>query len=236
MVTSGEPAFDPYDHVAPPFGTPSWVFFPLFYTLWPLTIASLPLAVVAVVVRYRRSAGQERKQLQWLLLAVSLLPLAFATGALAELIDSEATEWLANGAFLAFALGVPVAVAVALTRYRLYEIDWIVNRTLVYAALTAVLAGRVDRHRARARRAGRRRLAVDRGDGDGGRGARVQPPAGRASRRLVDRRFARARFEGVRRAAGVRGRRARGPRAGGGRRRRAARGARRPDGRRWRCA
>ena len=30
MVTSGEPAFDPYDHVAPPFGTPSWVFFPLF--------------------------------------------------------------------------------------------------------------------------------------------------------------------------------------------------------------
>ena len=163
-----------------------------------MTIASLPLAVVAVVVRYRRSAGQERKQLQWLLLAVSLLPLAFATGALAELIDSEATEWLANGAFIAFALGVPVAVAMALTRYRLYEIDWIVNRTLVYAALTAVLA------------AAWIGVALGLGVLAGGGSPWVAATATAAVavafsplrtriQEVVDRRFARARFEGVRR-------------------------------------
>ena len=171
------------------------MFFPLFYTLWPLTIASLPLAVVAVVVRYRRSAGQERKQLQWLLLAISLLPLAFAAGALAELIDSQAAEWLGNGAFLAFALGVPVAIAVALTRYRLYEIDRIVNRTLVYAALSRARRPRSGGG-ARARGAGRRRLAWVAATATAAVAFR---PLRTRIQEVVDRRFARARFEGVRR-------------------------------------
>jgi hypothetical protein len=104
-----------------------------------IAVAVAALAgVISVVVRYRRARGIERLQLRWLAVAVCVL-VAGAVG------GSAATPWLGEGAgwigILLGLLGVVVAIAIALLRYRLYEIDVVVNRTLVYGALTATLAG-----------------------------------------------------------------------------------------------
>ncbi len=96
--------------------------------LFPTALAAL----ASLVLRYRRSTGVERQQLQWLAAAASLLPLGFASSLL---IGDFA--WLV---MLVCALVVAGAIAVAMLRYRLYDIDVVVNRTLVYSALTVTLA------------------------------------------------------------------------------------------------
>ena len=110
-------------------------------TLADVAFAAVAVAalagIISVVVRYRRARGIERLQLRWLAVAVCVL-LAGAVG------GSAATPWLGEGAgwigILLGLLGVVVAIAIALLRYRLYDIDVVINRTLVYAALTATLA------------------------------------------------------------------------------------------------
>jgi hypothetical protein len=88
-------------------------------------------AIAALVVRFRRSRGIERQQLKWFTSAAALAPLPFLV------------YEVAPGAFallLAVILPlVPISVGIAILRYRLYEIDRIINRTLVYGLLTAVL-------------------------------------------------------------------------------------------------
>ena len=99
-------------------------------------IAMTGLGAVAVVVRYRRGNVVERQQLRWFLACVSLaaLPLALS------FLPGIGGPGMALVAFVGLSL-VPVAVGIAVTRYRLYEIDRLINRTLVYLPLTALLAG-----------------------------------------------------------------------------------------------
>jgi hypothetical protein len=96
------------------------------------------LVVVGVVVRWRRSRGVERQQLKWFTFAAAFLGVGFPGLFLFEdgtLGDVFFTVFL-------FALaGVPIAAGIAILRYRLYDIDVVINRTLVYGALTATLAG-----------------------------------------------------------------------------------------------
>jgi hypothetical protein len=90
--------------------------------------------LAALVVRFRRSRGIERQQLKWVLAGAALLVLLFA--APQQVVPEEAS-------FAALLLGMLViaaAVAVAMLRHRLYDIDVVLNRTLVYAGLTAALA------------------------------------------------------------------------------------------------
>jgi hypothetical protein len=89
-------------------------------------------AAVSLLIRLRRSVGQERKQLQWLASAASLLGLAFPVAGLVPI--------LAAPAVIGASLGVPIAVGIAILRYRLFDIDIIIRRTLIYGALTAMLA------------------------------------------------------------------------------------------------
>jgi hypothetical protein len=88
-------------------------------------------AIAALVVRFRRSRGIERQQLKWFTSAAALAPLPFLV------------YEVAPGAFallLAVILPLmPISVGIAILRHRLYEIDRIINRTLVYGLLTAVL-------------------------------------------------------------------------------------------------
>lgn len=92
------------------------------------------LSVVSLVIRYRRSPGAERLQLKWVLWAAGILVLS---GIWETAIGSSPlTAALSAVTFAA----IPVSIAVAVLRYRLYEIDRLINRTLVYAALTALLA------------------------------------------------------------------------------------------------
>jgi hypothetical protein len=91
------------------------------------------VAVVSMVVRFRRSRADERLQLKWFTFAAALLPLVI----LGDLLPDTASSLLL-AAVIAF---LPVAAGIAILRYRLYEIDRLINRTLVYGLLTVLLAG-----------------------------------------------------------------------------------------------
>jgi hypothetical protein len=105
-------------------------------------IAGFAIGIASLVVRYRRADSLDRVQLRWiafgglLFLAVYLvtLPLASAIGE-----HSTAGTVLTTVAQAAFA-GLPAAIGYAILRHRLYDIDVVINRTLVYGALTATLA------------------------------------------------------------------------------------------------
>jgi signal transduction histidine kinase len=103
--------------------------------------ASLMLSSVSVAHRWRRAKADERHQLKWLLYVVGLL---FVGGGLLGLRDSVGilTALATLGAFMfiaAFALGIPAAVTIAILKYRLYDIDVVISRTLVYGALGAFI-------------------------------------------------------------------------------------------------
>jgi hypothetical protein len=91
----------------------------------------LATALVSLVLRLRRARGEERQQVKWFVYTVVTVVTVFVT----------TTLILGEGyLFPIFGL-IPVSVAVAVLRYRRYEIDRLINRTLVYALLTALLAG-----------------------------------------------------------------------------------------------
>jgi hypothetical protein len=110
----------------------------VLFTMAPLLIVA---AVLSVFVRLRMSAGIERQQLKWFAYAVA----AFAVGIiLVSVITSVDTPpWFERAGVAFFTLAgaaYPVAIGIAILRYRLYHIDRIINRTLVYGSLTAMLA------------------------------------------------------------------------------------------------
>jgi hypothetical protein len=103
-----------------------------------LIVVSTVASAVSVIVRFRRSRGEERQQLKWLTYAAALV----AAG-LAASIPLEATgrhDQLSNFLTTQSLTFIPVCIGIAILRYRLYDIDLIINRTLVYGALTALLA------------------------------------------------------------------------------------------------
>jgi hypothetical protein len=115
-------------------------------------ILLLPLCILAsvasLVLRYLRSGGEERAQIKWLAFAASILALGFSSFVIPSFFVAEGPttgadplleNLLEDAVTLSFA-GVPVAVGVAVLRYRLYEIDLIINRALVYGPLTVLLA------------------------------------------------------------------------------------------------
>jgi hypothetical protein len=111
----------------------------------------LPLCILAsavsLVLRFLRSRGEEREQIKWLAFAALILGLGFSSYVIpGNILPDEAggvdplwENLLEDAVTLSFA-GVPVAVGIAILRYRLYEIDLLINRTLVYGSLTATLA------------------------------------------------------------------------------------------------
>jgi hypothetical protein len=107
-------------------------------------IAALALAVaipgssLSLVLRFRRAGRIQREQIKWLALAGAVAVVIFVI-ALAgyDLWGSEVSD----GAIMLGILMIPVAAGVAILRHRLYDIDVVINRTLVYGALTATLAG-----------------------------------------------------------------------------------------------
>jgi hypothetical protein len=94
------------------------------------------MGIVAVGVRYRRGTAVERQQARWFVAAVALaaLPLVLS---FVPIFGGPLTLLVASVGLIL----VPVAVGIAVTRYRLYEIDRLISRTLVYVPLTAIVAG-----------------------------------------------------------------------------------------------
>lgn len=105
-----------------------------------LIVLLLLLAVVGLLVRLRRSGGEERQQLKWFAYAASvsvgLLILAIPAMSLSPALSNA----MFTAAFsLGFAFLVPASAALAILRYGLYEIDVVINKTLVYFSLAAVI-------------------------------------------------------------------------------------------------
>jgi hypothetical protein len=124
-----------------------------------VVLALLPLCMLAsavsLVLRYRRSGGEVRQQIKWIAFAASFVCLMYMVviggGTIIWLLVAPETPsdlgtqtwWgalLENVMLLSFA-GVPVAMGFAVLKHRLYDIDIIINRALVYGLLTATLAG-----------------------------------------------------------------------------------------------
>ena len=89
-------------------------------------------AVVAVALRFRRSQGEMRQQMKWFVAAIALL----ATSFLLLAVATTAGTWALLMAALAL---IPIAIGIAILRYRLYDIDRIISRTLGYAIVTIIL-------------------------------------------------------------------------------------------------
>ena len=102
--------------------------------LYTMVVVCCVAAVVSVVLRFRRSQGVERQQLKWFTFAVALvIPCQLATE---YLFPNSHFGAVIFGLAVAF---VPIAAGMAILRYRLYDIDRLINRTLVYGLLTALL-------------------------------------------------------------------------------------------------
>ena len=132
--------------------------------------------------RARRPAaaarGIERQQLKWIALAACVTGVAVVADVLSFFDVGRARSPAAHAAARLGFSGFPVARRIAILRYRLYDIDVVINRTLVYGALTATLGGRLPRQRAAApaRAERRHRRLGPRGRGLDARGRGAVPP------------------------------------------------------------
>ena len=158
-----------------------------------LTGLAIPVAAVSLVLRFRRARGVERLQLRWLALAAGLAAVAvLALAALVPTGNETALGW-------ATAVGVallPLATGAAILRYRLYDLDRIISRTVGYGLLTLLLGGAYAGlvlglgqvlGRGSSLAVAVATLAV----------AAVFQPARRRVQDLVDRRFNRRRYDGA---------------------------------------
>lgn len=118
-----------------------WVSGWIWAVTLPVLYGSMLLGLVALTVRFRRAAGVERLQLKWLLyvagLFVASAPVLIALETLGY--DRVAGSFVGDLVFSLLVVLVPLAVGVAILRHRLYDIDVVINRTLVYAAVTLTL-------------------------------------------------------------------------------------------------
>jgi uncharacterized membrane protein YhdT len=110
----------------------------ILFIMGPLLTAT---AALAVFIRLRRAIGVERQQIKWFAYAaVATVSAAILAYIIPGVIDTPL--WFERVGFalnIAFIPAVPIAIGIAILRYRLYDIDFLINRTLVYGSLTATL-------------------------------------------------------------------------------------------------
>jgi signal transduction histidine kinase len=188
---------DKFDHVSSPLPELSEAVVGLPFVIFGLgALAGLVAAALALRTRMRRASLVERLQLKWLFYAATLVPAAVAI----SVIESAITGGEGSATVVATTLAltaIPVAIGVAVMRYHLYEIDRLINRTLVYVTLTAGLAATFAAVS----------LTLGMAIGSGAAlptaagtlaAALVFAPLRSRAQTLVDRRFDRARYEGLR--------------------------------------
>ena len=110
---------------------------------WLLLSASVVISAVSIAVRYRRATGEQRQQIKWFVFAGVLIAVGWAASRVTQ--DATSTSGGELGVVslmlgITSLLGIPVAIGIAILRHRLYDIDLVINRTLVYGSLTVVLA------------------------------------------------------------------------------------------------
>jgi hypothetical protein len=113
-----------------------WLLGWVVFVVWAATILA---CLLAPFLRWRRASWEARQQLKWLALVAALSAVLAVVGFLLTVLDvaSVLGGLLLVAALTSLGVGIPLAAGVAILRYRLYEIDRIINRSLVYALLTA---------------------------------------------------------------------------------------------------
>jgi hypothetical protein len=111
------------------------------FLVFPVVLAS----ILSLVVRVRRATGAERQQMRWFVFSVVMFVVVFGAAQILWAIVEEPESGGPANTFGFFALMlslifIPVSMGISILRFRLYDIDVIVNKTLVYGVLTAVLA------------------------------------------------------------------------------------------------
>ena len=163
--------------------------------------AGFPLVIVAatgsLVMRFRRARGVERQQLRWVALAAALVPVAVLVAIAASAIGGPAADTVITFAAGTVSWLVPLTLGAAVLRYRLYDLDRIISRTVAYGLLTVLLGGGYAAvvlllgrllGRSSSLAVAGATLAV----------AAVSQPARRRVQQLVDRRFNRRRYDAAR--------------------------------------
>jgi signal transduction histidine kinase len=101
-----------------------------------IVLGSAIAAIVSLVVRFRRARGEERQQITWLLLVAVVAAVLMLTMFLLDLLSIEMDSdvlWIAL--VMVLVLGIPGATALAIFRYRLYDVDVVVSKTITYVGL-----------------------------------------------------------------------------------------------------
>ena len=137
LITLGSPQLEaPLDDRDNPLAVPgSTILIAVAIPIIVFCLGSIVAAGIDLVRRFRRSAGLERQQFKWLAASGGLL--------VATLPFAATFNWsrVAGAVFTVELIALPVAVGIAVLRYRLFEIDRLVSRTITYGVLTAVLVG-----------------------------------------------------------------------------------------------
>jgi len=125
-----------YPQIRNPYGVESSV----LEGLEALTVLALLIGILgsalSLILRFRRARGEQRLQMKWLAFAGAVAAVTVPLGTAAAFLVGE----IAFVPIMLSVLGLPAATGVAILRHRLYDIDVVINRTLVYGALTATLA------------------------------------------------------------------------------------------------
>jgi hypothetical protein len=177
---------------------PPWVLAPYF--VFPVWFVALLASAAAPLFRLRRATGDERLQLKWLAYVAGVVA---SVGLVASLIVNDhplVGNSLGVLVVVGVGIGFPVATGIAILKYRLYDIDRLISRTLVYGLLTAVLglgyvAGVLLLRQLTGAVTGSSSLAVA---GSTLAMAALFQPARRWIQQVVDRRFSRRRYDAAR--------------------------------------
>jgi hypothetical protein len=109
----------------------------LLYTVSPLLYGAVALSLL---LRLRRAEGVERQQIKWFAYAAAIFALGIVLIVIPLAIDTPPWyEWVGTAIFTVAGAAITISIGIAILRYRLYEIDTLINRTLVYGSLTVTL-------------------------------------------------------------------------------------------------
>jgi len=110
---------------------------------WPVSLLALLASVISLIFRWRGSGGVEHQQLKWLAYIGVSIAVALLGGVASGYVWGEysyPTVLIVSVAIAGLTIGIPIAIGMAMLRHHLYNIDVVINRTLVYGVLTAMLA------------------------------------------------------------------------------------------------
>ncbi|HEX9235582.1 MAG TPA: histidine kinase, partial [Actinomycetota bacterium] len=146
IVSPGPLSDEGYPHLNNPLGIEALKpFFPVFIPFLLLIPGTIVASAVSLIRRFRRSRGTERLQLKWLTSAAAVVATLYLIAMLFSISvtwDTPATPtWLRviqNAAIGSFVL-IPIAIGFAVLKYRLYDIDVVINKTLVYGSMAAFI-------------------------------------------------------------------------------------------------